>query len=122
MEDNSIPQVVPPQHTEPAPQQQPRRSTRIRVPTKKMAQDQQYETRLEREVKESKEAGERDQETRAERRRLIEELQQAVPRGDDANVGPDDIDRVLATLDTIEGTHIPDSGTDTDPDAPKVTG
>ncbi|KAG6886605.1 hypothetical protein C0995_006485 [Termitomyces sp. Mi166 len=76
-----------------------------------MAQDQQYETQLERVVKESKKAGEWAKETRADRRRLIKELQQAVPRDDDVNV---------ATLDMIKSTHIPDSGTDTDPDAPKT--
>ncbi|KAG6882870.1 hypothetical protein C0993_008856, partial [Termitomyces sp. T159_Od127] len=120
-EENSVPQVVvPPQYTEPVPQQQPRRSTRTRVPTEKTAQDQQYETQLEKAVKESKEAGERAKETRADRRRLIEELQQAVLRGDDTNVGADDIDRVLAALDMIKGIHIPDLGTDTDPDAPKT--
>ncbi|KAG6893281.1 hypothetical protein C0995_001058, partial [Termitomyces sp. Mi166 len=107
---------------EPAPQQQqPRRSTRICTPTKKTTQDQQIKTRLEKAVKELKEAREQIRETRADRRRLIEELQQAVPRGDDdVNVGPDEIDRVLAMLDTIKDTHTPNSGTDTDPDAPKT--
>ncbi|KAG6895680.1 hypothetical protein C0995_012349, partial [Termitomyces sp. Mi166 len=45
-EGDHIPQVTAtPQLTEPAPQQQqPRRSTRIRTPTKKTTQDQQIET------------------------------------------------------------------------------
>ena len=50
---------------------------------------------------------------------MITELQWVVPRDGDVNVGPDEIDHALAMLNTIEGTHIPNSGTDTDPNVPK---
>lgn len=114
------PETVPEriEHIPPPPEPTPlRRSTRTVIPTTKVtSEENRVETRTERAVRESKEAAERVRESRIERRRAIEELNQEAPG--DAGVGVEDLDQVMTTLSVIG--DVPDIEPGADPDTPKT--